>query len=94
MEMTREELLQVGDAEVDSTTDYEDSPKKPPKKQQQQQKKARVDAALQHAREIFRKQNLSDSDLDSDTEQELLGKHLHKSSLLEKKLESGRCMGL
>ena len=29
MEMTREELLQVGDAEVDSTTDYEDSPKKP-----------------------------------------------------------------
>ena len=69
-------------------------PNKPPMKQQQEQKKARVDAALQRAREVFREQNLSDSDLVSDTEQELLGKHLHKSSLLEKKLESGRCMGL
>ena len=84
METTREELLQDGDGELDSTT--KETPKEPTKKEQQLQlKKARIDAAYQRAREIFREQ-----DLDSESEEELPDEHHHHriTSLLKKKRES------
>jgi len=90
MEVTREDLLNEAEMEVDSTT--EESPVKKRKvdtKKSQMQKRARIDAAKMRAKEIFATSTYkTPRDSDSEPEDDEVAGLKAELAQLKKKLES------
>lgn len=90
MEVTREDLLNEAEMEVDSTT--EESPVKKRKvdtKKSQMQKRARIDAAKMRAKEIFATSTYKiPRDSDSEPEDDEVAGLKAELAQLKKKLES------